>query len=164
VQVDRLRPGDAERLRRIRLRALVDSPDAFGSTAADTAARPAHSWVQQLTELHTLVAVLDGADIGMVRGAPSGDDPHDAYLLSMWVDPDHRRRGVGEALVAALTAWARSAGFARLLLDVADHNAQAIALYTRCGFAPTGRAGSLPPPRDTITEHERALCIKPSPV
>lgn len=53
--------------------------------------------------------------------------------------------------------WARSAGYARLRLDVSDTNLAAIATYSALGFAPTGRRGTLPPPRDHITEREMAL-------
>lgn len=78
----------------------------------------------------------------------------------MWVAPGYRGRGVGHALVAAVAAWARSAGHRRLRLEVADHNAQAVRLYERAGFIATGAHGRLPPPRDHITEHERALVLR----
>jgi ribosomal protein S18 acetylase RimI-like enzyme len=63
---------------------------------------------------------------------------------------------VGDALLRAAVAHARDLGARRLLLDVGDHNAHAIALYARHGFEPTGRTGTLPPPREHVLEHERA--------
>ena len=53
--------------------------------------------------------------------------------------------------------WAREEGFPHLFLDVADENTAAIKLYERLGFAPTGVKNHMPPPRDHISEHERAL-------
>lgn len=41
-----------------------------------------------------------------------------------------------------VVAWARANGMNRLLLDVADLNAQAIALYESKGFKPNGKSGS----------------------
>ena len=60
-------------------------------------------------------------------------------------------------LIEALIDWARTAGHDRLLLDVADTNLPAVRLYERMGFEPTGAVGSLPPPREHIREHGRAL-------
>ena len=47
-------------------------------------------------------------------------------------------RGVGTALLEALSAWARSRGVHRLELTVMAHNARAIALYRKCGYEVEG--------------------------
>ena len=62
-------------------------------------------------------------------------------------------------LVDAVIEWARSIGVTRLLLDVADHNAPAIELYTRKGFEPNGEVSTMPPPREHIHEHQRELSL-----
>jgi GNAT superfamily N-acetyltransferase len=157
--IQRLTPEDGERLREIRLASLRDAPDAFGSTYDETAARPDSSWRGQLETLATFVAVVAGLDVGIVRGAPFDGEPTAAILLSMWVAPAARGKGAGEALVSAVADWAREEGFERLLLDVANDNAPAIALYARTGFLPTGETGTLPPPREQIREHQRALVL-----
>jgi [ribosomal protein S18]-alanine N-acetyltransferase len=59
----------------------------------------------------------------------------EASLLSIAVHPDHRQRGVAARLLAHLIDVARRAGCARVLLEVRRHNAPAIALYERFGFA-----------------------------
>lgn len=159
VEIRRLTPDEGERLRALRLASLRDAPDAFASTFDETAARPPESWRRQLVDLATFVAVVDGADAGLVRGGPFSEAPGAAMLLSMWVAPAARGRGVGDALVAAVVAWARGAGYARLVLDVADENAPAIALYARHGFEPTGETSALPPPREHVREHRRALAL-----
>jgi len=140
--------------------ALRDSPDAFGSTLEEAASRTEAGWRNQLLSVVTFVAVLEGADTGLARGAPHDTDPSTAFLLSMWVSPPFRRRGIGARLIQSVAGWARSAGFCRLVLDVADDNLPAIALYSRMGFTPTGETGSLPPPRDRIREHRRALVLQ----
>lgn len=159
VDIERLLPDELARLRAIRLRSLRDAPDAFASSYEETAARPSESWRQQLVDLATFVAVVNGKDVGIVRSGPVGAEGDAAVLLSMWVAPNARGTGVGDALVDAVVAWARTGGYARVLLDVADGNAAAIRLYARKGFAPTGRRGSLPLPRDQVCEHEMALVL-----
>jgi GNAT superfamily N-acetyltransferase len=157
MEIQRLSIDEARRLRHIRLRALADTPDAFGSTYAAVAAHPLAEWSKQLQEIATFVAVHDGKDLGLVRCA-SDEHHHDtAWLISMWVTPEARGQGVGNALIDAVIECARSSGASRLLLDVGDHNQQAIALYARKGFQPNGQTGSLPAPRNHIREHQREL-------
>ena len=76
----RLAAHEGLRLRTIRLRALADAPDAFGSTYDESAARPLDSWAAQLQEIATFVAVVDGEDVGLVRGARDDLQPDAAWL------------------------------------------------------------------------------------
>ncbi|WP_394841146.1 GNAT family N-acetyltransferase [Pendulispora brunnea] len=157
MEIHRLTADEGPRLRAVRLRALRDAPDAFGTTFEEANAWRAETWTSQLEKLATFVAARDGMDIGLARGAPHDDVEDAAILLSMWVAPEARGQGVGDALVGAVAAWARAQGFRQLLLDVADTNARAIAFYARLGFFPTGAVSTLPPPREHILEHQRAL-------
>ncbi|MBX3465895.1 MAG: GNAT family N-acetyltransferase [Planctomycetes bacterium] len=159
MRVARLTPVEGERLRALRLASLRDAPHAFASTHEEAAARPPESWRQQLVELATFVAVADGVDVGLVRAGPFTEDAGAAMLLSMWVAPQARGAGVGDALIDAVVDWARDEGFARVVLDVGDENASAQRLYARHGFAPTGERSRLPPPREHVHEHRRARTL-----
>ncbi|EMI23065.1 acetyltransferase, GNAT family [Rhodopirellula maiorica SM1] len=53
--------------------------------------------------------------------------------------------------------WAQSENYRQLVLDVANPNIPAIRLYESCGFVPTGKTGTLPPPRQHILENEMAM-------
>jgi GNAT superfamily N-acetyltransferase len=155
--IERLAVGAGARLREIRLRALKDAPDAFASTFDEAASRSLESWERQLEQLATFVATSDGCDVGLVRGAFHDHIKDTGYLISMWVAPEARRRGVGSDLVDAVIEWARGQGLNRLLLEVAETNAAAIAFYARKGFVPNGVHGQLPPPRDHIRESQMAM-------
>jgi GNAT superfamily N-acetyltransferase len=155
--IERLRVGDEGRLRAIRLRALRDAPEAFETTFDEASARPLESWQRQLEELVTFVAVVGDFDVGIVRGARHDDRDDTAYLLSMWVAAEARRQGIGSALIDAVVGWAKELGFTRLLLDVGEANAAAMALYSQKGFVPTGIVGRLPPPRAHVHEIQMAL-------
>ena len=157
IDIKRLAADEGLRLRTIRLRALVDAPDAFGTIYDEAAAQPLDSWTAQLQEIATFVAVVNGEDVGLVRGARDDLQPNTAWLISMWVSPEVRGQGVGETLIDAVVEWARVSGARRVLLDVGDHNQPAIALYARKGFEPNGTIGSLPTPRSHIREHQLEL-------
>lgn len=157
IEIQQLSPDEGERLRAIRLTALQDAPQAFDSTFQQMVTLSPESWLKQLRILPTFVAVVDGVDSGMVRGAPNSDDDGSAYLISLWVAPQARGLGVGEALIDAVIVWARAEGYSQLLLDAGIENRPAVALYTRKGFKPTGKMGHLPPPRDHVKEQEMAL-------
>ncbi|GAN76718.1 GNAT family N-acetyltransferase [Acidisphaera rubrifaciens] len=59
-----------------------------------------------------------------------------ARVQQVVVHPDHRRRGVGTALLRALTAHLEAMGFVRLTAAVADDLGAAQAFYSRNGFSP----------------------------
>lgn len=158
--------GEADRLREIRLRALLDTPDAFGSTYDREIQFPASTWEERAArsgrgdEDATLVADNGGGWIGMAMGHLESDDPGRAGLYGLWVEPAERKSGVGLALTDAVADWARSRGAEWLLLLVIESNAGAIGLYHRAGFTETGRI--VPLPRDpTVVEIEmvRPLAI-----
>jgi RimJ/RimL family protein N-acetyltransferase len=152
-------PDDWVRVRAVRLAALADSPDAFGSSLAREAPQPEEWWRARLAAADrvTLLAVIGEADVGMVAGGPHHDLGGDAGLYGMWVSSGHRGAGVATALIRRVIVWAGQAGHRRLLLDVADRNEAAIACYLRNGFRPTGRRSTLPPPRHHIAEHELGI-------
>lgn len=159
--IQRLGRGDGRRLRAVRLRALADAPDAFVTTLAEAEAWDDASWEGQAVSLPTFVWVDDGADLGMVRVAPIDGDPQAAYLISMWVEPEARGRGVGDALVAEVLAWARAHGRRRVLLDVGERNGHARALYERAGFVESGVTSTLPAPRERVCEVQMRCDLDP---
>jgi GNAT superfamily N-acetyltransferase len=57
-----------------------------------------------------------------------------AEVLSLVVDEQHRRRGVGRALIDSAEAWARTVGFKRLRLRSGHHRVDAHAFYAALGF------------------------------
>jgi ribosomal protein S18 acetylase RimI-like enzyme len=153
VQVRRLRSDEWERFRAIRIRALTDSPDAFGSTLAEEMALSDGDWQRRADPPDGAVFVVDGPDdlIALGIGTPAPGFPDAAAAYSMWVDPAERGKGLGTALIDAIKAWAKEAGYANLGLGVVTTNAQAIALYERLGFVDTGdRIPIRPDPEFTI--------------
>ena len=60
-------------------------------------------------------------------------------MMNVAVAPEHRRRGVGEALVSALAEVLKEQGNESLALEVRASNRPAIALYEKLGFSQVGR-------------------------
>jgi GNAT superfamily N-acetyltransferase len=135
---------DWELLRDVRLAALSDAPHAFGSTYAREVAFSEEQWRGRIlgrgvTFFGFLAEVPEPAGVSGVYTAEGVAD-----LVSMWVRPSARGRGVGEALIEAATEWAKARGYDTLYLWVTESNSPARRLYERCGFAPTGERQPLP--------------------
>jgi ribosomal protein S18 acetylase RimI-like enzyme len=146
VTVRVLTEVDASELYALRLRALQESPEAFGSTYAETVTRGVESYRrrlrQPLTETFMLGAYTpDDTLVGMVVfSRETGDkDRHKGYILSMYVEPESRGRGIGRALVGEAIARARQVpGLVQLQLAVVTSNAAARDLYLSLGFVVYG--------------------------
>ena len=133
MDVRRLEPSDAPLLRALRLRALREAPDAFGSTYEREAAFDDERWAGRLAPDADPHFAVD--DVGLAAGVRDGDV---ADLVALWVDPAARGTGTADALVAAVLGWARQEGIPTLRCHVVAGNDPAERLYARHGFAPTG--------------------------
>lgn len=144
-------PHEWPTYKHLRLRALADSPEAFGSTLATEQDRTDHEWSGRLasgaaSDLNLpLLALVDGEPAGLAWGRIEQDDLAVANLYQMWVAPEHRRLGLGQMLVREIIAWATARGAACLDLAVTYRDSPAMRLYTRLGFQPAGPLEPLRP-------------------
>ena len=84
---------------------------------------------------HWLVAVENGQVVGYI-GSQSVLGESD--MMNVAVHPDHRRRGIAEMLVNALSSDLKDRSNVCLTLEVRASNAPAIALYEKLGFTQVG--------------------------
>jgi GNAT superfamily N-acetyltransferase len=56
------------------------------------------------------------------------------YLLSMFTEPEHRRRGFARKIVRAAVRWSRANGYSHIILHAATMGRP---LYEKEGFVPT---------------------------
>ena len=131
-------PGDEAILREVRLQALSDAPDAFGSTYERELARTMSDWQRWLSPGVTFILDEPGGASGIVAGQRDVTDPEVVQLMAMWVHPAIRGSGAADELVDAVLAWAALEGAKVLRLNVMQHNHRARRFYDRCGFRPTG--------------------------
>jgi hypothetical protein len=93
--IRRLGPDEWRDLRAIRLRALADAPDAFGSTLERERGRGEAAWRGWLEDGARVVVVAerDGGLVGIASGGPAPADEQVAGLYAMWVTPEARGTG-----------------------------------------------------------------------
>lgn len=125
--------------RKLRLEALGEAPYAFSSRLADWQgegdAEP--RWRARLSAVPcNIVSTLRRVPAGMASATAPED--RSVELISMWVAPFARGRGVGDALIEAIISWAAEQAAVRVHLAVFESNARAIALYRRHGFVDAG--------------------------
>ena len=137
LQLRRLSTDDWAAFAALRLAALTEAPDAFGSTLAEWRDASEQRWRNRVAVAPlNLVASLDGSDVGMLSGIE--EIPGTVEVISVWVAPGARGQGVGDAMLEALLAWADDRDAQRVVLTVTEDNAAAQRLYGRQGFVATG--------------------------
>ena len=102
--------ADWEAWRDIRLQALRDAPDAFASTYAEQMKLGEAHWRQRVAGGGLFLAWIPEVSacepVGMAGGYQAA--PGTVELISMFVRPQARGCGVGEALIDAMIGWAGS--------------------------------------------------------
>ena len=125
-------------LRALRLQALSDAPEAFGSTLDRELARTTADWQRWLSPGATFLLEAPEGTSGLVAGQLDATDPTAVHLMAMWVHPAIRGTGAADELVAAVIAWAASGDAKTVRLDVFQGNVRARHFYERLGFRETG--------------------------
>ena len=155
--------------RAIRLRALGDAPDAFGSTLGAEEALAPESWAARLARSTTsgidraLAAEMHGALVGLAWAKVDADDAAIVNLFQMWVAPEARGQGVAGALLGEAVRWARARGAQALQLGVACTNDAALRLYEGAGFVEAGVREPMRPGSDLMEQRMRlALAADPA--
>lgn len=93
--------------------------------------------------------VVAGGGVIPQAGVPRPENiqgGEEAYLLNVYTDPAHRRRGLARRLMDEMLAWCRERGLARVVLHASDDG---LTLYTSLGFEPKKNEMRLVLPRRT---------------
>jgi ribosomal protein S18 acetylase RimI-like enzyme len=144
VSIRRFRADEWSTYRELRLRALADSPDAFGSTLELEEGKPNEHWSERVAfaanseSQMLLVAEVGKERVGLALGAIVPAEPEIAHVFQMWVAPEARRRGCARALLDALLVWARGTNAKAMVLRVTCGDTPARRLYERAGFTTHG--------------------------
>ena len=153
----RVEPEDWQRLREVRLAALAESPEMFGSTLAREQSFDEAEWRRRAARPATFLASRDGVDVGMA-GVYEFDDGW--CVMGMWLTPVARGTGVVEALVHACESVAQDAGATTVALGVMEDNPRGRRAYVRLGYAFTGTREHV---RDGRDELFMTKTLAPSP-
>ena len=144
----RIRPAtmdDFDATLQMRLEALRDHPEAFGSDYETLLSDP-QRWRVRIAAVDAgdqaiFVADEQGALAGMIGVYRSADvkTRHSADIWGVFVRPRWRRTGLGCRLVGTALDWCkRKDGLTVIRLTVESNNTAAIRCYERCGFLASG--------------------------
>jgi len=154
VRIRELTEDDAAAYWALRLRALREEPEAFGSSCEGSRERPLAEAVERLRAARAngdfILGAFEESQQGDQQGGQQGDqlvgivafvrapglkNRHIGDIFSMYVAPEARGKGSGRALVEALIARARALdGMEQLILAVVTTNGAATSLYRALGF------------------------------
>jgi ribosomal protein S18 acetylase RimI-like enzyme len=144
IEVRRIRSGEWERLRDIRLEALEDTPSAFATTLAEAEAYPDSLWQERAVagaagdDQIIVVAVSGDRTVGMTiaLGRPENDFEV-VPIVSVYVSPSIRRQRVAARLLRLAEEWVRAKGGSRTSLWVEEQNVPAQRFYESIGYTAT---------------------------
>lgn len=91
---------------------------------------------QMPDKMHVFIVAVSGEEVlgyvGMMYVLDEG------YISNVAVSPEHRRMGIGDALIDELISRAKALELAFVTLEVRESNAPARALYEKHGFSDVG--------------------------
>ena len=167
IAIRLLSAADAAAFCALRLRAILDTPSAFSSSREDELARTPEEHAQRIAggPMQRAFGAFDGERMvgfaGLRREALQ-QLSHKALLWGVFVESEHRGRGVARRLVAACIGQAeRDPAILQVQLSVNAENNSARQLYESLGFIRYGteprsmRVGDI-----FYDEHHLALLIK----
>ena len=94
-----LHANEWARLRDIRLKALIDSPHAFGGTYEKESSLDEQQWRLDFAKQTHIVASVDGVDAAMMYVENlQGDFGATCWIGGCWSDPDFRGMGLMRAM------------------------------------------------------------------
>jgi len=147
--IRRIRIGEADLFKQMRLTSLQDAPYAFSSTYDSALRRSAESWREQAdstaegTDRATFIAFADDMPIGIAALCRFQWQVDVGEVLQVWVAPAHRGTSVAWDLMDAIFEWAGENNFHMIIATVTEGNARAVKFYTKYGFSIISEA-SLP--------------------
>ena len=138
-QIRRLEISDAALFRDIRLEALQNNPEAFGSTFGRESGQPLSWFEATIVAADIFGAFVDGTLTGMAGYSvrENAKQTHKGLLWTMYVRAAARSTGLGRKLVAAVLDHARGR-VEMVQLTVVSENEAARRLYRAMGFVEYG--------------------------
>lgn len=142
-----LEPARWQEYRDIRLEALLDSPQAYGTSYDEELQTSKEQWKERLGEAQQkkyrwmLFAQKDNRLIGSVgayreKGERSG---HLVTVINVYVKPGCRGKGIAtQLLMKLINSLKEDISVKQAVLWVATIQKPAIALYQKCGFVVAG--------------------------
>lgn len=148
---------DQERLKRLRLRALKDSPHCFLSVHSTERQYHKDRWAAEFERGDWYAGVRDHRDISLIGVTREPGTPEsECYIEYMWVDKRFRRHGSAQHMLQEVLEILRTSDVKVVYLWVLNGNEAAAELYKKVGFRFTGLGHPLAA-RPGRSEHQMTL-------
>jgi ribosomal protein S18 acetylase RimI-like enzyme len=131
--------------RQLRLEALQESPQAFGSSYKDQLEKPDSFWQSRLEEAANgekswlLFARVGDQPVGMIGaflgGIENPEASDQAFIIAMYVTPAWRGRSISRLLMHAILSTLKDHDIHTVRLGVNVEQTVALHLYERFGFS-----------------------------
>ena len=144
IHVRQASTRDLDAVMELRLALLHEHPyhPVYGRLRTDVTARARDLFATQLRSASESIFLADREDVvaGILRcvesiGSPLLNPARYAYVSSVYVRPDARRRGVLRALLYAAEKWSRARGLDQMRLHNVVGSASAESAWSALGFA-----------------------------
>jgi ribosomal protein S18 acetylase RimI-like enzyme len=138
---------DWRRLRKLRLHALRESPEAFLANYGEEQARPEDWWRRELARGRWHYGITKNWLARLFRRRPisllgvtheRGKPKTECFLEYLWVTPRKRRSGIGINFITSILTLLQADGVRTVRLWVLDGNEAAMRLYAKAGFKTVG--------------------------
>ncbi|WP_043971384.1 MULTISPECIES: GNAT family N-acetyltransferase [Acinetobacter] len=135
VEIKILTVNELNDFRAIRLSALVNTPEMFGSTYAVEVLKPLTFFESCLSNSTIFGVYHHNSIIGLAALTRELGVKlcHKAYLSSVVIEPEFQRQGIASQLLDAVIEYSKD-DVEQILLSVADDNQPAIDFYQKRGF------------------------------
>lgn len=137
--VKKLSKDDWRGYRDVRLEALKESPDAFGSSYSENIGRSDQYWMNKLSlldekkEKNFFCAVLDNGNFISIGGAYQ-DNNNEWNIIAMYAKKEYRGLGAGSLLFSKILDELRGKKVKKVFLRVNVIKVPAVSLYKKFGF------------------------------
>ncbi|MDP2860736.1 MAG: GNAT family N-acetyltransferase [bacterium] len=136
ISIISLTPDKWETYRDIRLKGLLEDPQAFARSYKEEVAFPQEKWLQRASSPYGFMAFKNDIPLGTMGAFISGEpDNKVANIVGAFVSKDARRKGVGSKLLkAVLDKIKQESSVKTVKLSVNKSQTPAIELYEKFGF------------------------------
>lgn len=145
IHFRKLLPADAKQYREIRLEALKNYPESFGSSYEEESALPKLNFeinIEQKVAGKFIVGAFDGESLIGICGFVHEERikvRHRGLIIQMYIQPAYQGKKFGLQLLQATTGEAfKIPEVEQIVLGVITHNISAIKTYQQAGFKEFG--------------------------
>ncbi len=140
LAVEELSDENWPRYRALRVKSLLNDPQAFGGDFEAIKNAPDLEWQTKMQTLKPIIAMVNDQDVGLMIVEPiAGDFQSTCWIGGCWVDPAFRGMGVMREMFNFIDSVAEEKNWARQGLGVWEDNLIAIGVYKSLGFKSVGK-------------------------